>query len=239
MQQAWTHLLRLCGTECADTSVPDLTNILRQHLDGRLKEADIFKSALWTYISAEHPDAALLPFLKARKWDVEKALIMLLSALSWRAQHHIDDDVILRGESVAHLDEPTADEKSFISQYRSGKSFVRGTDKHGRPVYFIRVRLHDPRAQSTQAMENYVLHNVESLKATLTFPSDQCCLVFDLTNFGLKNMDFHVVKFLVHIFETRYPEMLGQILIHKAPFVFWGMFLLFLVFPLLSPNLPS
>jgi hypothetical protein len=46
--------------------------------------------------------------------------------------------------------------------------------------------------------------------------------VFDLTGFGLGNMDFHVVKFIVQVFEARYPETLGAVLVHNAPFVFWG-----------------
>ena len=222
MQEAWIHLLRLCGIDHAADSVPDLTPQLREQLQN--KEPDAFRDRLWGFIMADHPDAAVLRFLRARKWDVEKAMGMLVSALNWRHEHRIDEDVIFKGESVAHLSAPSADEKAFITQYRSGKSYVRGTDQEGRPVYVIRVRLHDPKLQTPEAMENYVLHNVESIKTMLTFPNDKACLIFDLTGFGLKNMDFHVVKFLVQVFEARYPETLGLLLIHKAPFVFWGSF---------------
>lgn len=224
MQEAWVHLYRLCGIDHASDSVPDLTEKLRQQLQNKCPDA--FRERLWGFIMADHPDAAVLRFLRARKWDVELAMAMLVSALDWRAEHRIDEDVVLRGESVAHLAAPSADDKAFITQYRSGKSYVRGTDAEGRPVYVIRVRLHDPKLQTPEAMESYVLHNVESIKTMLTFPNDKACLIFDLTGFGLKNMDFHVVKFLVHVFEARYPETLGLLLIHKAPFVFWGSFAL-------------
>jgi hypothetical protein len=38
----------------------------------------------------------------------------------------------------------------------------------------------------------------------------------------LRNVDLHVFKFLTTVFEARYPETLGVVLIHNAPFVFWG-----------------
>lgn len=220
MQEAWVHLLRLCGIEHSSDSVPDLTEQLRQELQN--KSPDAFRALFWSFVLADHPDAAILRFLRARKWDVEKAMVMLVSALNWRGEHHIDDDVVYKGESVAHLEKPSVDEEAFIMQYRSGKSYVRGTDKENRPVYVIRVRLHDPKKQTPEAMEAFVLHGIESIKTMLTFPKDKACLIFDMTNFGLKNMDFHVVKFLVQVFEARYPETLGVVLIHKAPFVFWG-----------------
>lgn len=231
LQETWVHIYRLCGiddnTNDANkkSTVPDLTAELRGHLSEQTKSPEAFRERLWASILADHPDASVLRFLRARKWNVEQAMIMLVSALGWRGEHHIDDAVIFKGESVAHMPSGktrSADEEAFLAQYRSGKSYVRGTDKEGRPVYVIRVRLHDPRLQTPEAMEAYVLHNIESIKTMLTFPNDKVCLLFDLTGFGLKNMDFHVVKFLVQVFEARYPETLGVVLIHKAPFVFWG-----------------
>lgn len=56
-------------------------------------------------------------------------------------------------------------------------------------------------------------------------PGDKACLLFDMTGFSLRNVDFHMVKFLAEVFEARYPETLGLTLIHKAPFAFWGSFI--------------
>lgn len=220
LQEAWVHLLRLCGTELDDSEVPSKSKEYWQHLSNK-SPAD-FKRRLWCFNLAEHPDVTVLRFLRARKWDVENAMTMLLSAINWREERSIDRDVVYTGESVGLKASPTTDEQGFVSQYRSGKSYVRGTDKEGRPVYVIRVKLHDPGKQSSQSMETYVLHNIESLRSMATSPKDKVCLIFDLTGFGLKNMDFHVVKFLVQVFEARYPETLGIVLIHNAPFVFWG-----------------
>ena len=44
-----------------------------------------------------------------------------------------------------------------------------------------------------------------------------------MTNFGLKNMDYAPVKFIIKCFEANYPESLGSVLIYKAPWVFQGI----------------
>lgn len=225
LQQAWIHLFRLCGLENLDSAgaasgSPELHNELLRHLDDMSPEN--FRRCLWGFILAEHPDALVLRFLRARKWDIEKSLVMLVSAINWRDARDIEETIIHSGEDVGLKKDPSADEKAFIAQYSSGKSYVRGTDNEHRPIYFVKVRLHDPSLQTPEAMESYILHNIESIRILVKAPVDKCCLIFDMTGFGLKNMDFHVVKFLVSVFEARYPETLGLILIHNAPFVFWG-----------------
>jgi hypothetical protein len=44
-----------------------------------------------------------------------------------------------------------------------------------------------------------------------------------MTGFGLANMDYPPVKFMIKCFEANYPESLGTILIHKAPWLFQGI----------------
>ncbi|KAK9791691.1 hypothetical protein SCARD494_07480 [Seiridium cardinale] len=226
LQQMWIQILHICGVESlndAGTSntAPEMSNGSLQRVDSA--PPGTFRRSLWSFILSEHPDALVLRFLRARKWDIEKAMTMLISAITWREERAIGTAVIHTGENVALEEEQSQDDKGFMSQYRSGKSYVRGTDKEHRPIYIIKVRLHDPHLQSPAAMESYILHNIESLRILIKPPNDKCCLIFDMTGFGLKNMDFHVVKFLVSVFEARYPETLGLVLIHNAPFVFWGI----------------
>jgi hypothetical protein len=44
-----------------------------------------------------------------------------------------------------------------------------------------------------------------------------------MTNFGLANMDHAPVKFMIRCFEANYPESLGLVLIHRAPWIFQGI----------------
>lgn len=55
--------------------------------------------------------------------------------------------------------------------------------------------------------------------------TDSCqTIVFDMTNFTLANMDYAPVKFMIKCFEANYPESLGAVLIHNAPWVFQGLY---------------
>lgn len=47
-------------------------------------------------------------------------------------------------------------------------------------------------------------------------------IVFDMTGFSMANMDYAPVKFMVKCFEANYPECLGAVLVHKAPWIFQG-----------------
>ena len=41
-----------------------------------------------------------------------------------------------------------------------------------------------------------------------------------MSQFSLSNMDYTPVRFMIKCFEANYPESLGAVLVHKAPFVF-------------------
>lgn len=238
LQHVWTHILRLCDrhklpdnetekdTEGSQLSsleqTPNKTEEFRQILSD--KNPSAFHEQFWSFIKTDHPDALVLRFLRARKWDPEKAVSMLVAAVNWRGNMDVDGKVVRQGEAVGLKEKPSKEDQEFLEQYRSGKSYVRGTDKEDRPVYIVRVKLHDPKTVSGQTMEAYVLHNIESLRIGAREPDDKACLLFDMTGFGLRNMDFHLTRFIVEVFEARYPETLGCVLVHNAPFVFWGKF---------------
>ncbi|KIW89617.1 uncharacterized protein Z519_09773 [Cladophialophora bantiana CBS 173.52] len=215
-----------------------------QHADsddkyGQLKEfqqilvtqaPESLRDTFWSMVKADHPDALLLRFLRARKWDVDKALVMLVSTMRWRSQEqHVDDDVVLRGEGGALEDSKSSDPsikregEDFLAQLRLGKSFLHGTDKEGRPLCFVRVRLHRGGDQTERALERYTVYVIETARLALRPPVETACIVFDMTHFTMANMDYTPVKFMIKIFEANYPESLGAVLVHKAPWIFQGI----------------
>jgi hypothetical protein len=137
------------------------------------------RTAFWTMVKADHPDALLLRFLRARKWDVEKALIMLISTMHWRsAEMLVDADIMKRGDGGAQEDSGSSDKAikkegdDFLQQLRLGKSFLHGIDKEGRPLCVVRVRLHKPGEQSEKSMERYTVYVIETARLVLRPPVD-------------------------------------------------------------------
>ncbi|KAG6009309.1 hypothetical protein E4U54_008574 [Claviceps lovelessii] len=175
----------------------------------------------------EHPDALALRFLRARKWDVKRALVMMFTSMNWRQNiSNIETEIMAHGEEFLVQDEQNGDDKSktmardFMKQIRDGKSFIHGTDRENRPISYVRVRLHRAADQSPESVERYTTYIIETARLTLAPGVETATLVFDLSNFTLANMDYTPVKFIIKCFEANYPESLGAILIHNSPWVF-------------------
>jgi hypothetical protein len=129
-------------------------------------------------IKQEHPDSLLLRFLRARKWDVGKGFTMMVTNILWRREMQVDDDILPKGELYAlekSRDEKlTAKEKKegrdFIEQLKTGKSFLHGFDRQGRPVNYVRVKIHKPGAQSEEVLERYIVHVIETTRLIVVPP---------------------------------------------------------------------
>lgn len=191
---------------------------------------ELIRATIWTMVKHDHPDALLLRFLRARKWDLQRALVMMMSTMNWRcSESHVDDEIMANGEEFAASNEKSSDPRSkklaedFLAQLRMGKSYCYGTDKAGRPICFVRARLHRAGEQSEEGLERFTVYLIETTRFMLNPPIDTACVVFDLTGFSLQNMDYTPVKFMIKCFEANYPESLGVVLVHKAPWVFQGI----------------
>ncbi|KAJ5126465.1 hypothetical protein N7448_007244 [Penicillium atrosanguineum] len=247
--QRRSSLLGRTQSNISDKSAPKATSVYQQKLMAYLRELGIkpqetkqvekalseinpteLRNGVLDTLKHDHPDAMLLRFLRARKWDVPRAFSMMMDAIVWRVKEmHVDDEVMAKGELHALKQERSsnaADKKAgkdFLAQMRMGKSYVHGTDKLGRPIVVIRVRLHKPGAQSEEALERYIVHVIESVRLTLSPPVETAAVLFDMTGFSLSNMEYPPVKFILKCFEANYPESLGIMLIHNAPWVFSGV----------------
>lgn len=132
------------------------------------------RESVWGMIKCDHPDTLALRFLRARKWDVNKALVMLISALNWRDKEmHVDSDIMKNGEAGAAAEVPASDNaknvgKDFMTQLRMGKSFIHGVDKEGRPICVVRVRLHRGGEQCAESIERYTVHIIETTRLVLS-----------------------------------------------------------------------
>jgi hypothetical protein len=151
---------------------------------------EVIRDTIWSMVKHDHPDALLLRFLRARKWDVGKALVMLVSTMKWRAEEmHVEDDIMKNGEGGAALQEQSTDAatkkkgQDFLAQIRMGKSFVHGIDSAGRPICIVRVRLHHQGEQTEESLERYTVYVIETARLLLKPPVDTAVRLPTQTHF--------------------------------------------------------
>lgn len=148
------------------------------------------RNTIWSMVKHDHPDALVLRFLRARKWDAERALVMLVSTMHWRAHEmKVDSDIMPKGEAAALADEknsadPTTQKlgHDFMAQIRKGISYVHGVDKQGRPLCFVNVRLHRQGEQAEEALERYTVYLIETCRMLLQPPVDTAVSLADTSH---------------------------------------------------------
>ncbi|PYH76813.1 hypothetical protein BO82DRAFT_194051 [Aspergillus uvarum CBS 121591] len=179
-----------------DTVQPILDTLPRHPLPS-------LRAGLLSLAKHDSPDTLLLRFLRARKWSVPAATAMLLRAIHFRHTQDIDAQILATTELDA-LYEATAqppqtppipgaigattvqttatDSQAFLDQMRMGKAIVHGTDRQGRPVMLVRVRLHQPGQQSEAVVTRFILHMIETVRLTLVDPVETavCSLCYIL-----------------------------------------------------------
>lgn len=185
-------------------------------LDGLTPEQ--VSELLFHMLKADNPDNLLLRFLRARKWDVKAALQMFGTTLAWRLANDVNNS-LYTGERVAM---ETNDEE-FLLQARAKKSYIWGHDFRGRPIVHIKTYNHDPKAQGEESMIKFTIFIIETARLCMKDPTDTAAVFFDLSNFSMSNMDYTSVKFMIQAFEKHFPECLGFLLIHNAPWMFTGI----------------
>ncbi|KAL5355636.1 CRAL-TRIO domain-containing protein [Aspergillus floccosus] len=187
---------------------------LREALDS-VSPTDLF-TGLLTTLKQESPDRFLLRFLQARKWDTGKAFAMLVHALMWHNKHiNVDDNIIANTElQVLKHSQDQSDparakrSQAFLEQLRIGKCFMHGTDRAGRPVLVLQGRLHKS-TEKSDVLNQVILHMIETVRLILVPP--------------VENVEYAAAKFLIECAQTAYPEILGAMLIHNAPWAFAGI----------------
>lgn len=90
-----------------------------------LNETNELYKVFWETIQFYHPDDVLLRFLRARKWNPEKALEMIIKALHF--YNYVDIRRVKReGENSLNL-----------NMLEKGQVYFQGNDKSGRPIVYI------------------------------------------------------------------------------------------------------
>ncbi|KAG0712931.1 SEC14-like protein 2 [Chionoecetes opilio] len=165
-------------------------------------------------------DYALLQWLTARNFNIDKAEQMLKKSLEWRREWGAD--------TVLEWEVP-----EVLSKYYPVG--IAGHDKTGCPVWVIPYGGCDMRGLlSSVKKADYIRYTIRVLEASrrdmgqqtqlLGRPVAQQCCIFDLDNFSLKHVTWKpamdVILELVQLYEANYPEFLKCAYVINAPKVF-------------------
>ena len=199
------------------TSMKEINNILEPTIKGSTirtvpvdpKQITVaeFRDAYYKIMQLEHPDQYLMRFIRARKYHLRKALDMLIRAIKFQ--------IIFQVEKIRML----GDTRLPIHEL-TGKTFVYNTDEGGRPILYVNTALHDKNGATPSEFEEVSIYVVESMRCFVKYPISNIVLVFNMTNFGVQNMDNTLTKFITACTQDYYPESLFKCYVVNAPWVF-------------------
>ena len=176
-----------------------------------------------------YDDLFLLRFLRARKFDLEKTMLMFKKFLQWRIDTKVDE--ISQSYEIENLIEI---KKLYPHGYHR-------TDKLGRPVY---IELYDKtdvnglfKVTTEEKMVKYYIKQYErqikfifpACSAVVQRPVEQSCTILDANGIGILSLAGPIkgfVKLASDIGQDYYPEMLGKMTIVNVGFLFraiWSM----------------
>jgi hypothetical protein len=165
--------------------------------------------------------AHLQRFLRARRGDPKKALEMLLAHQEFRAS-----ETPWWPATNVPLDMVRED-------VLGGKAFIEvGRDKVGRPVSFVRVKLHNA-SQDRDSCHRFVTFLMEETLARLDRPphnATQFSMVLDFESFGRNNFDTDMGLFILKGLMNNYPERLGKLYFVRETWLFWALWKILSVF---------
>ncbi|KAK7346244.1 hypothetical protein VNO80_20759 [Phaseolus coccineus] len=214
----FTHSLKKRGKRKIDFRVPieDVRDAKEESAVQELRQRLLQKG----FMPPTHDDYhALLRFLKARDFNMEKTMQMWEEMLIWRKE--FGTDAILKDFEFEELEE-------VLLHYPQG---YHGVDKEGRPVYIERLgKAHPSRLMRITTIDRYLKYHVQEFEKALQEKFPACSIaakrrisstttILDVQGLGIKNFSPTAASLLAAITKidnSYYPETLHRMYIINA-----------------------
>jgi len=160
----------------------------------------------------DDPDTLLLRFLRARKWNVLDATLMLIDTLYWHKSFGVGE-FLRQGESAV---------KEYL--LTCGKHYAWNVDLKGRLVIWITSKLHDKNKQSLHENLVGLVFLIEHSRRLMAPGTEGVTLIFDVADAPLASLDIPSIQGDIQVLQNYYPECLGHCYVIDAPWIFHGIF---------------
>lgn len=159
--------------------------------------------------------AWLFRWLRARCWVVPKAEECIRQHAKWRA---------------AFCPSGRIHESEVANELAANKLFLQGLDKKGRAVIVVLARNHSAWTRDISELERVSVYCIDALLDAVdpsVNPDRVMTFIFDLSDFGMSNVDLTAMIKLFHVINNHFVERLGRCFIYNAGVVFEGSWKVF------------
>lgn len=155
-------------------------------------------------------DSCILRFLIARNYDISKSYEMITGAMKWRLERKPQDIIV----------ESNVDwEKKMHFEAKTGKIYIAGDDKWGRPVIIFDNSVQN--TTDTDGQLNFLAWNLESAIRLMPSKVDKYVVFMHLEHFSLFNSpNMKATKETIFMLCQSFPERLGHCVCFMPPVVF-------------------
>ncbi|EFN71009.1 Motile sperm domain-containing protein 2 [Camponotus floridanus] len=148
----------------------------------------------------KNTDDWLRRFLEATDLNEQEAFNMLWDTCTWRKKFGAND---ITEDNV---------KREYLEE---GSCYGYGKDKDGKKLLVIKLKLHVKGVKDFAELQRCIVYWFERLEREV----DQVSLFFDMAEAGLSNMDMELIKYLINLFKSYYPNFLNYIIIFEMPWI--------------------
>uniref|UniRef100_A0A7S0BC14 CRAL-TRIO domain-containing protein n=1 Tax=Rhodosorus marinus TaxID=101924 RepID=A0A7S0BC14_9RHOD len=165
-------------------------------------------------------DNCLRRYLRARNMNVKKAYKMLEETIAWRRSFGVEG--LLMG-----------DLQTVKKESETGKTYVRGTDKAGRAVLYMKPR--NQNSKGTKGQLDQLVYTLERARGESIPPQEKITLLLDFKGYSMRNApSIKTMRETLNILQNHYPETLGIAVCVEAPALFSTMYKM--IKPFIDPD---
>lgn len=133
---------------------------------------------------------------------IENTVNLVLGTFKWRKEFGVNDI------SEADLDQELLER---------GSLYYHNRDKMGCKLLMFCIRKHGRDAKKTEEMKKMLIYILERLDREEA--GKRITIIFDSEAAGLANFDLELVKFLIHVLISFYPNFVNKILVFEMPWI--------------------